>query len=215
MTIIFCCCCCCLPLQALPKVRGHFRRVGVRENRVIARVASPNDCTISEMAAKVGLSIGAAALLTVVPPCWDGVKPALAVSGGGGMSTSMAFKDFSGQDLRKSKYTKADLRGADFSGANLEGVPMFGAICVDTKFVGANLRGADLESADLEGADLSNAVLEGAMLTNTQFRLIKSIEGADFTDALIRKDIMMGLCKIASGTNPTTGVETRESLNCP
>lgn len=165
---------------------------------------------------KVGLNVAAAAVLTVCPPFWDaGMRPALAVSGGGGMSTSMAFKDLSNQDLRKSKFTKADLRGADFSGANLEGVPMFGAICVDTKFVGSNLRGADLESADLEGADLSNAVLEGAMLTNTQFKLIKSIEGADFTDALIRKDIMMGLCKIASGTNPITGVDTRESLNCP
>lgn len=161
------------------------------------------------------------------------------------MATSMAFKDLSGQDLRKSKFTKADLRGVNFSGANLEGVPMFGAICVDAKFVGANLRGTDLESVDLEGADLTNAVMEGALvrrltivllhllrymdlkisspwrpvhmlqLTNAQFKFVKSIEGADFTDALIRKDVMMGLCKLAKGVNPETGVSTAESLNCP
>lgn len=52
-------------------------------------------------------------------------------------------------------------------------------------------------------------------LTNAQFSRIKSIEGADFTDALLRKDVQMNLCKIAKGTNPTTGVDTRESLGCP
>lgn len=103
----------------------------------------------------------------------------------------------------------------NFTGANLEGVTLFGSIAVDAKFVGANLRGADLESVDLEGADLSGAVLEGALLSNAQWRLVKSIEGVDFTDALIRKDVATGLCKIAKGTNPTTGVDTRESLNCP
>ncbi len=72
-----------------------------------------------------------------------------------------------------------------------------------------------METINLEGADLSDAILEGAMLSNAQFRLVKSIKGADFTDALVRKDVAASLCKIASGTNPTTGVDTRESLNCP
>ena len=34
-------------------------------------------------------------------------------------------------------------------------------------------------------------------LTNAQLGRVKSITGADFTDVLIRKDIQMGLCKIA------------------
>lgn len=97
----------------------------------------------------------------------------------------------------------------------MTGVTMFGAICAETKFVGTNLTGADLESTDLENADLSDAILEGALLTNAQFQRVKAITGADFTDALIRKDIAMSLCKIADGMNSMTGVSTRESLNCP
>lgn len=42
---------------------------------------------------------------------------------------------------------------------------------------------------------------------------MKSIEGVDFTDALIRRDVAKALCKIAAGTNPN-GTDTRESLVC-
>lgn len=56
----------------------------------------------------------AAASLALTP------LPAHAVSGGGGMGSSLSFKDLTGQDFRKANFTKADLRGANFSGANLE-----------------------------------------------------------------------------------------------
>lgn len=51
-------------------------------------------------------------------------------------------------------------------------------------------------------------------LTNAQWKRVASIEGADFTDALMRKDVEASLCKLAKGTNPVTGTETRESLHC-
>ena len=169
---------------------------------------SVNDVVEKGRALAVSLAFSAAVMCAA--------DPVHAVSGGGGMGTSLAFKDFSGQDLRGKNFNKADMRGIDLTGATMEGDQMFGAICADAKFVGTNMRYVDLESADLEGADLTNAVLEGAMLTNTQFKKLKSIEGADFTDALIRRDVQKGLCALesAKGTNPETGVSTRESLNC-
>jgi len=72
---------------------------------------------------------------------------------------------------------------------------------------------ADLGQANLTKADLSDARLEGAIVSSTIFDNV-TIVGTDFTDTIIRKDINDYLCSIASGTNPTTGVETRDSLLC-
>ena len=77
------------------------------------------------------------------------------------------------------------------------------------------MRRADLESAVFEDADFTNVNLSGAFVNNAQFRHIKSIVGSDWTDVLLRKDIQASLCKIASGTNPKTGNDTRATLMCP
>lgn len=41
-----------------------------------------------------------------------------------------------------------------------------------------------------------------------------NVTNADFSDALLDRQQQEGLCKTASGTNPTTGVNTRKSLGC-
>jgi len=51
---------------------------------------------------------------------------------------------------------------------------------------------------------------------STLFEGVKSIENTDWSDTMLRKDQKKYLCAhpTAKGTNPTTGVDTRESLMC-
>ena len=43
---------------------------------------------------------------------------------------------------------------------------------------------------------------------------VADISGADFSDMLLDRFLQTTLCKKASGTNPKTGADTRESLMC-
>lgn len=122
-------------------------------------------------------------------------------------------KDFSGQVLTDSSFTKSNLRDANFSHTDLRGVSFFGANLERINLEGANLSNSTLDAARLTNANLTNAILEGAFAFNAKFDGA-IIDGADFTDVQVRPDALAVLCKNATGTNPTTGRNTRESLYC-
>ncbi|MGB3299401.1 MAG: pentapeptide repeat-containing protein [Phormidesmis sp.] len=122
-------------------------------------------------------------------------------------------QDFSGQDLTDNDYTRADLSEANLSHTNLVGVRLFTTHLDRANLEGANLTGATLDGATLIKANLKDAVLEGAYVISADFRGA-NIEGADFTDVLFDPRVNRLLCETASGVNPVTGRETRETLYC-
>jgi uncharacterized protein YjbI with pentapeptide repeats len=126
---------------------------------------------------------------------------------------SLIKADFSGQNLTDSEFTKANMRGSNLSHADLRGVQMFGTNLEGANLEGANLSFATLDSARMVDANLKDAVLEGAFAASTKFNRA-NIEGADFTEVLMREDMHDILCAVATGTNPTTGRNTRDTLEC-
>lgn len=121
--------------------------------------------------------------------------------------------DFHGADLRGVTFNLTNLREADFHDADLRNASLFGAKLQDADFRGADLREATLDSAVFDGTDLRNARLDDAFAFNTKFRNVQ-IDGADFTNVPLRGDALNSLCAAATGTNPSSGRVTRDTLGC-
>jgi hypothetical protein len=125
---------------------------------------------------------------------------------------NLSGADFSGQDLSGVSFQQSLLRETDFHGSKLVSASFFGAELSYANLEDADLSEANLELANLRNAKLKNAILRGAYFSGNTRLENADIEGADFSQVILRKDQKKYLCSIAKGINSHTGVETNSIL---
>lgn len=125
--------------------------------------------------------------------------------------------DFAGQNLKGVAFQQSIVRDANFKGANLVGASFFDATLDGSNFENADMTMSNVEMAQFNRANLKNAVMKEVYVSgSTLFEGVKDIEGSDWSETFLRADQKKYLCNhpTATGTNPVTGVDTRESLMC-
>jgi len=125
--------------------------------------------------------------------------------------------NFSNQNLKGVAFQQSIVRDTNFKGSNLVGASFFDATLDGSNFENADMTLANVEMAQFNRANLHNTIMKEMYVSGaTLFEGVKDIEGSDWSETYLRKDQQKYLCEhpTAKGTNPVTGVDTRESLMC-
>jgi uncharacterized protein YjbI with pentapeptide repeats len=128
--------------------------------------------------------------------------------------TNQAGADFSGKDLSGTSFAAADVRDANFAGADMSGTILTKATFIRTDLSNTDFTKTFADRVVFDGSDLTNAVFVEAIATSSSFN-DTIITGADFSDSIIDRFQVKMMCDRAEGTNPITGIATRDSLGCP
>ncbi|NUN66499.1 pentapeptide repeat-containing protein [Pseudanabaena biceps] len=122
-------------------------------------------------------------------------------------------RDFSERMLAGSGFANANMEGANFENTDVRGSVFSASILRNANLRGVDFSGGLLDQTDFAKADLSDALLVEAILLRSTFDFV-TIDGADFTDAIMDGAQRKWLCSKAKGINSKTGVSTRDSLEC-
>eukprot|EP00523_Entomoneis_sp_CCMP467_P010506 CAMPEP_0168731138 /NCGR_PEP_ID=MMETSP0724-20121128/7095_1 /TAXON_ID=265536 /ORGANISM="Amphiprora sp., Strain CCMP467" /LENGTH=228 /DNA_ID=CAMNT_0008778105 /DNA_START=46 /DNA_END=732 /DNA_ORIENTATION=- len=171
-------------------------------------------CVSPVIAEDMGASSGAGAKITTGGASTLQSGRTIAITRGVNLDKS----DFSNQNLKGVAFQQSIVRDANFQGSNLVGASFFDATLDGSNFESANMAMSNVEMAQFNRANLKNTIMSEVYVSGaTLFEGVKDIEGSDWTDTYLRADQKKYLCNhpTARGTNPVTGVDTRDSLMCP
>ena len=158
--------------------------------------------------------LSATAMLLVLLLQWPGAAAAItAPELRGAKSMQDLSSDMHGRNLQQKEFLKMDLEGTDFSDSDLRGTVFNTTQLQDSNFSGADLRDVLAFSSRFARADLSQARLDNGMLLQSQFT-DATIDGADFTHAVLDLPQIKQLCARATGVNERSGLSTADSLGC-
>ena len=92
---------------------------------------------------------------------------------------------------------------------------LFGADLTEANFTGADLTNANIGQCNLTGTVFTDANLSGAIVSGANMDDVGAIDGSDWTDVIVRKDVNDKLrAKQPKGVNAATGNPTAMTLFC-